>query len=215
MKNSVGYYFVAIIGIDGAGKSTAVQKIKHINPGFIVVDWEQVLQKSNFLTQIGLQLQKHPEQILPELKGLSRALALTTLLSFQSDYVIKPALLSGKIVIAESYVDVYHAKELLYQKAHPCLFELLNHLAQPDLTIFIDTPPHLAYKRKKERGTITKYECFTDKSYEDFVLFQSQLRQNLLGLIRHKNHIIIDGENSPEIIALQIQDCINQSTIHS
>lgn len=205
---SKNYQFIAITGIDGSGKSTVIEKLRSSNISFAVADWEQVLRKGNLLEGLGIAFKKHPSSILRELKGLSRTLVLSAFLSLLVDYIIRPALSSGQRIIAESYVDIYRAKESVYGEAHPYIFELLDAMPQPEITIFIDTDPRIAYRRKSIKGTITKYECYHDGTMEDFVQFQLDVRERLLKLLESKKYIIVDGNQPPDVVASLIREHI-------
>jgi dTMP kinase len=161
--------FITIEGIEGVGKSTAVNfirnyltqvKIKFITtrePGGteIAEQIRQVLLKANF-----------DETMVPETELLlmfaSRAQHIANL--------IEPALADGKWVVSDRFVDASYAYQGGGRRFDVAQIETLEKWVvgklKPDATILLDAPPKLGLTRAKHRGPHDRIE------QEDLVFFE-------------------------------------------
>lgn len=91
--------------------------------------------------------------------------------------VIKPALLSGKLVVCDRFIDSTFAYQGVARGLGAEKVDELNKLAcgevMPDLTVFLDLPPHLAFARKGGADASDRLEQegdnFHQKVYEGYL----------------------------------------------
>jgi len=117
---------------------------------------------------------------------------------------IKPALENKKIVI----MDRYYLSSVAYQGARGLNQNLIEEENQkiapiPDVTIIIDTPPHIALTRIKKRGS--------DPNFFERENYLANVRANYLNRYKGKeNVIVIDGNQSIERIASEIWNVLKK-----
>ena len=125
--------------------------------------------------------------------------------------VIKPAIKDNKIVICDRFMD----STLVYQgmrssRAKQLSLDLFELIAiNPDITFLIDMEPKVALRRALSRST-------KEDRFENYgISFQRELRKNFLDIAhKHSDRIrIIDGNQSPEDVAAQINESIETLAI--
>ena len=121
--------------------------------------------------------------------------------------VIKPAIEDNKIVICDRFMDstiVYQGmRSPKAKKLSLNLFELIA--INPDITFLIDMDPKIALNRALNRAT-------EEHRFENYgINFQNDLRKNFLDIAnKQRDRIkVIDGDQSPENIAAQIIESVN------
>lgn len=154
-------HFVVVEGLEGAGKSTALDTIKQI---LIARTDELILTREPGGTHVGEVLRRLIKESIPTEPLDSRA----ELLLFYAarvqllEQVIRPALLRGAWVLA----DRFELSTFAYQGGGRKLDEaMISHLSSfcvgdlvPDLTIFLDVNPELGLKRAGLRGAMDRIE---------------------------------------------------------
>ncbi|MCX7922503.1 MAG: deoxynucleoside kinase [Clostridia bacterium] len=134
-------------GISGSGKSESIKALTlylnklGINP--VVVEWNS----NNFIRKIVKSL--HSKNLLSPL-----IYSVFQWMSFFIDYFTKfiPALLKGKIVIADRYVYTAYTRDAANGAGKILSNILCRIVRKPDIIIFHDTPPHVCYERIRARG---------------------------------------------------------------
>lgn len=178
--------FVVLLGIDGSGKSTLIERTQV--SGVVATDWREL--RNHELPQ--MLVPDAPTHIKATLPSLSRAMFVGGHLVAQYEYLVRPRLVAGHSVALDSYYFKLLEKERMLGFAHPSLEFLCQELPQPDAIVFVDIPPEISYERRK--GTISPYEYYDDGSKADYVRFQSDLRERLLDRISSENdHVVVDG----------------------
>jgi dTMP kinase len=153
--------FLTIEGIEGVGKSTAVKFIQEyltqVKVGFVVtrepggtVIAEQIRQ---------LLLKPNPDEVMvPDTELLlmfaSRAQHIAT--------VIEPALLAGKWVVSDRFVDASYAYQGGGRGFNLSQIQILAKLfvknCFPNVTILLDAPPSVGMARAKRRSSQDRIE---------------------------------------------------------
>ena len=193
---------VAIVGIDGAGKSTVVSRLG--DEEFIGEIPVKVFDKWDLLDP-----KIHPEcrflnkdldmlrVCISEMNGLSRTQFLFWLINHGISQSWHS--LADSICILDGYWFKHAAAEIsLGNKSEDV--ELLGSLfAKPDLTFHIRTLPEESLKRK---SSLTPYECGRDEnlSKDKFIFHQRRILQILDRWSADKNWIVLDGCQSPDKI---------------
>jgi dTMP kinase len=166
--------FITIEGIDGSGKSTQTK---------LFIDY---LQKNNFnFIQTrepgGCELAENIREILLNKNNqLSDMTELLLMISARSEHyqkIIKPALLDGKFVICDRFIDSTVAYQGYARGLDIKTINFLNDLAtenkKPDLTFYFDIDPEIAFKRLNNN---------LDRFEKEGIAFQQKVRQGFLSL---------------------------------
>ena len=202
-------FFISFEGIDGCGKSTQIDLLtKHFTKmEKTVVKTEEPggTAGANEIRKILLRENNFHWSVETE------ALLFMAARNDHVEKVIKPSINDNKIVICDRFMDStlvyqgmrsYQAKQLSL-----ALFELIA--INPDITFLIDMEPEIALKRALSRST-------KEDRFENYgISFQRKLRKNFLDIAhKHSDRIrIIDGNQSPEDVAAQINQSIETLAI--
>jgi dTMP kinase len=175
-------FFITFEGIEGAGKTTQLEKIyralrrkniptvKTFEPGDGIFGKKiRSLVVGNFKNKIGIE---------------------TELFLFLSDRaqhvkdVILPSLRKGKIVLCDRFTDSTMAYQGFGRGLPIQLLEGMNKLAtgglKPDLTFFLDLPVKEGLKRIKKRGSKNRLD-------REALSFYERVRQGYYRLARYNN----------------------------
>ncbi len=192
---------VIVTGIDGCGKSSLLDELEKI--GHHVSHWRRLAKKDleqslNFTS---------PASYVQTLDGRKRLDFIRRYIETEWKYLIKPALLAGGDIIADSFFIKFYGKEQIYGRL--LVHELLgiSPLTGKELIVFIDTPPEMAFQRKQNQK-ISKYECY--KSRDDFIEFQTILRGNILSFTDTFERVVIDGTKSSESVLLNFVEVLEK-----
>ncbi|WP_119343320.1 dTMP kinase [Facilibium subflavum] len=153
--------FIAIEGLEGAGKSTAIQIIKTYLTDKVADVVYTREPGGTFLAE------KIRRILITPYKEEALCAEAELLLMYASrmqhvNTLIKPALLQGKWVVS----DRFNWSSLSYQGGGRDLpFEQVKQLNDlllgeftPDLTIYLDIPPEIGLKRARQRNTLDRIE---------------------------------------------------------
>lgn len=203
-------FFVTIEGIEGAGKSTAIQAIKSF---FEEKRLELLVTREPGGTEIAEAIRKtvlahYQEVMTPETELLlvfaGRAQHIAQ--------VIKPALAEGKIVLSDRFTDASFA----YQGAGRGVEEkYLSFLAkwiqgglEPDLTILLDVPVEIGLPRVEQRGAKDRFE---QEKYEFF----ERVRQSYLDRAKHYPHRfrVVDSRCSKEAVNEKVIEILSKEFV--
>ncbi|MCA0404116.1 MAG: dTMP kinase [Proteobacteria bacterium] len=153
--------FIVVEGLEGAGKSTAMQTIRnHLKP----LVSELIVTREPGGTLLGEDLRKlikdkNRDEII---NPLSELLLLYTARVQHVEEVIKPALARGAWVLCDRFelsTFAYQGggRELPFEKLQQLSKLCLNGF-QPDLTIFLDLSVEEGLKRARKRGEFDRIE---------------------------------------------------------
>ena len=201
--------FITFEGIDGCGKSTQIDFLtKHftkMKKPVVKTEEPGGTAGSNEIRKILLRENNFQWSVETE------ALLFMAARNDHVEKVIKPSINDNKIVICDRFMD----STLVYQGMRSSrakqlslnLFELIA--INPDITFLIDMEPEIALRRALSRST-------KEDRFENYgISFQRELRKNFLDIARkHSDRIrIIDGNQTPENVAAQINESIETLAI--
>ena len=157
---------IAIEGIDGAGKSTIIEKLIDLLNSY---GYKAISHQEPGTTEMGLALRKLIKSDIPRSK-------LTELLMFEasradtSELVLSQELEQYDYVILDRYIDSTVAYQG-YGNQNPIeIISILNDIAigenKPDMRILIDVDLETAYKRRNKRKQTTDSKDKFDTNYE-------------------------------------------------
>ena len=200
--------FIAVEGLEGAGKSTAMSLIEEqllsANVKQIIMTREPGGTQTGEVIRKLLKGEKSKEHLYGETELLLFYAARTQLVN----QVIKPALQEGTWVIA----DRFELSTYAYQGAGRGLdLQFINTLSNyclkgfgPDLTLYLDISPDLGLQRVKQRGA-------TDRIEQEPLEFFNKIRQYFISHVAcDSRSILIDASQSLERVQQDLTQSINQ-----
>ena len=187
------YEFITLEGIEGVGKSTAIQVVKRI---LEEKGRDVVITREPGGTAIG---EKVRDILLStQNNAMSSVSELFLVLAARAQHlseVVSPALVSGKYVVCDRFFDATFA----YQGAGRGLdtsiiksaTELISPFFVPTLTLLLDAPVEVGFKRIENRG-------HTDRFEEQNKVFFERIRTSYLNRARlePKRFCVIDASQS-------------------
>lgn len=192
--------FVTIEGLDGAGKTTVADAIEEE-----FSDVTRTQEPSDLWTgkQVRRAISNDTDDVHP----------LTTFYLFMADRVyhidqrIKPAVESGELVVSDRYADstlAYQpvAVEEYVPNPHGYMRKTMapwNY--EPDVTIFIDIPVHVAIERSAGDEEYEKAE-FLSRVKQNYEFIQDEFSDR---------YVIIDGTQSKEEVREQAVEAIKNA----
>jgi dTMP kinase len=200
--------FITFEGIEGSGKTT---QIEYLVEYFNTLGHPCVTTREPGGTSIGTKIRS----ILldPESKDMDPT---TELLLYMADraqhiqYLVKPALAAGKMVLCDRYFDatvVYqgYARGLnidFIKKLHAML---LNNL-KPDVTILLDLPPEVGLKRVWKQLNNGQRSDDESRFEEEKLEFHQRVREGYLDLAHQEpdRFHIIDADQDEHQVRKQI-----------
>ena len=201
--------FITFEGGEGSGKSThAALLAKHLEH----LDIGVVLTREPG-GSAGAEIIRH---IL--LSGIAKPLGAETeailFAAARDDHVrktIRPALLAGKWVICDRFIDSTRVYQGALGKVDAVLIRSLERVtvgaAMPDLTFLLDVPANVGLARAKRR----RGGGSTDRFEAESVEFHEALRRAYLALAESepKRCVVIDGRAPRDIVAKRIWDTVD------
>jgi dTMP kinase len=202
--------FISLEGIDGSGKSTQLKMLANVlrSRGIDVV-----ITREPGGTALGQALR---EAFLETRETVS---PMAELLSFAADraqhveFLIKPAITEGKIVISDRYADATFAYQgagrgFAEDKVNQVI-ELATGGLKPDLTLFFDISIATALSRMNDRdGSKTKKNRMDEETAE----FYSRVRDAYLGIAEREpgRFRIVDAEGSVDDIHVSVVKLVDE-----
>ncbi|EKD73483.1 MAG: hypothetical protein ACD_45C00303G0005 [uncultured bacterium] len=153
--------FITIEGIEGVGKTTAVQFIQHY---LLQHQREHVITREPGGTAIAEQIRQilltpNPEDTIVPATEL---LLMFACRAQHVEKVVLPALQAGKWVVSDRFVDATYAYQGGGRKMNMTQINMLEKWIvgnlQPDLTILLDAPPAIGLARAKHRSPQDRIE---------------------------------------------------------
>ncbi len=202
--------FITFEGIDGSGKSTQLRILAN---GLRVRGFDVLPTMEPGGTVLGKRLRK------AFLETEEAVFPLAELLLFAADraqhvnFLVKPALAEGKIVISDRYADATFA----YQGAgrgfpEPLVnqvIELATDGLKPDLTLFFDLPIEKAVLRTANRNDAGEQKNRMDKETAEFY---RRVREAYLKIAEREpeRFFILDAEGAIEAVQARVEKIITK-----
>ena len=196
---------ITLEGIEGSGKSTQA-KLLHAN-----------FKKHNLPVELtrepgGTRIAETIRQILlndenSDIRPLTELLLYEAARAQHVDEIIKPALLSGKTVISDRYVDSTTAYQGAGRSIPLQTIQTLHEIATqgiwPNLTLVLDVPIKEGLKRVQTAGKLDRMEHEPES-------FHERVRDFFLVLAKQEPERIrvIDGSRCPQVIADEIWEVV-------
>ncbi len=187
--------FIAIEGMDGAGKSTQIEMIKD---RFLQAQREVVITREPGGTEIGEKIREI--LLLPENRAISHRTEALLYAASRAQHVmqvIEPALAEGKIVVSDRYVVSSYVYQGIARGLGVEAVRQINDFAtggrMPDLTIFLFVSKEKAMQRKKEQKELDRLEA-------ESLDFHERVNQGFLELAESYPYpkLIVRADAAPE-----------------
>jgi dTMP kinase len=199
--------FIVIEGLEGAGKTTAINTVARILNQHNIMDLQFTREPGG--TPIAEALRNIIKNGLDNdpLTDKAELLMLYAARIQLVDNVIKPALKAGKWVIGDRHDLSTQAYQGGGRKVDSTFIETLQTQVlgnfKPDLTLYLDISPELGLMRAKSRGQLDRIE-------QQSLTFFERTRQRYLELAGRDHTIItIDAAKSIEDVTKQIETTLN------
>lgn len=190
--------FIALEGPDGCGKSTQAK---------LLSEW---LKSEGYDVEVTREPTENPiggvlrnslrgEIDLP-LEAEALLFACDRLLHISE--VIRPGLDQGKIIVTERYVHSSLAYQTSRGLPREWVEEINKFAIDPDITIFLDVPSRVGFKRVGSSGKADVFE-------QDLEL-QKRVRETYKKLAEEENIPIIDGTESPKKVHEKVKNEIKR-----
>lgn len=193
--------FVVIVGIDGSGKTSLVNRLKQ--QGFEPRTWRDLQQ----IPEAAHLAPPRPTLVRSILSPLPRAIFVGGHFVAEYEYLIRPRLENGQSVLFDSYYFKGLGKETIYKVVHPVFFEICRALPKPDVVFYLDVDPVIAFCRKKR---LSPYEYLVSPTEDDFVAFQRQLARLLKATTNGIYTKVIDANQPLDEVELSVVSQLGQ-----
>lgn len=204
--------FIVIEGLEGAGKTTAINTVARILKQHHIADLQFTREPGG--TPIAEALRNIIKNGLDNepLTDKAELLMLYAARIQLVDNVIKPALKMGKWVIGDRHDLSTQAYQGGGRQIDKVFIETLQAQVlgnfKPDLTLYLDIAPELGLMRARSRGQLDRIE-------QQSLPFFERIRQRYLQLAERDNTIItIDANKSIEDVTAQIEIILNSWLIN-
>ena len=204
--------FIVIEGLEGAGKTTAINTVARILKQHHIADLQFTREPGG--TPIAEALRNIIKNGLDNepLTDKAELLMLYAARIQLVDNVIKPALKMGKWVIGDRHDLSTQAYQGGGRQIDKVFIETLQAQVlgnfKPDLTLYLDIVPELGLMRAKSRGQLDRIE-------QQSLPFFERIRQRYLQLAERDNTIVtIDANKSIEEVTAQIEIILNSWLIN-
>ncbi|MDN3610503.1 dTMP kinase [Vibrio ostreicida] len=199
--------FIVIEGLEGAGKSTAINTVLETLQQAGICDIQQTREPGG--TGLAEQLrvlvkQDHPDEDLQDMTELLLMYAARVQLV---ENIIKPALNDGRWVVGDRHDMSSQAYQGGGRQIAQHTMETLKQTTlgdfTPDLTIYLDIDPRIGLERARGRGDLDRIEKMD-------IGFFERTRTRYLALAQADHRVVvIDAEQSIESVAHDIRQALN------
>ncbi|WP_437528598.1 dTMP kinase [Sorangium sp. So ce726] len=207
-NNSSAGYFICLEGIDGSGKSTIGTRAAAClrDHGVDVVFVSRNTKPSDSLaaqrsTALAEMLWDYPQDV--EVRRLGERHLILLMASWYQlfdQFVVRPALRAGKVVITDQWVYKYIAR-FRAMGAEP-VESLFSGLSTPDLVVWMRIDPQLAASRRQAYKQ-TEANSQSTPTETTFVDFQRLVAAELTKLSTETWHAV-DATATPDVVLGQV-----------
>jgi dTMP kinase len=202
--------FITFEGIDGSGKSTQLRLLADDLRfrGFNVVKTQEPGG-----TPLGRRLREAFLDTDENVAPMAELLCYAADRAQHVEFLIKPALEEGKIVISDRYADATAAYQGAGRGFSESVIKQVIKLAtgglKPDLTLFFDLPVSIGLQRMNKRNDMGELKNRLDKENSDFY---ERVREAYLSIIAKeaKRFRVIDATQSVENVHAQALEVLTK-----
>ena len=196
--------FITFEGIDGAGKSTQIERVAQLLRDH---GHDPVITREPGGTALGEALR---ELILQRpMSADTETLLLFAARAEHLAQVIRPALSAGRWVLSDRFTDASYAYQAGGRSMADARIDALARWVHPDfgpdLTLLFDVPPEVAAQRLARARAADRFEA-------EQLDFFGRVRQRYLALVQREpqRFAVLDGTRAPDELAANITALVRQ-----
>ena len=185
--------FITFEGVEGAGKTTQVQRLEAVlGPDVVVTREPGGTPVSERIRDIFLTSDR--------ITTMTELLLIAAARAQHVDERIRPALTSNQIVICDRFIDATVAYQGYRGGIDLGIIHQLNHIATggltPDITFILDLPPEIGLQRQQQS------EAHRDRLDKEPLEFHRKVRDGYLSVVEAEPHRVklIDATQSPDAV---------------
>lgn len=191
--------FINILGPDGCGKTTQIEKLERwigeeLNLPVRRLEKRSIYQRKRYpeCEFLGVSYENLAHRLLPSMYGESRAMWLFYMLAVSVRHY-PPR--ENEVVLADGYWQKHYATEAAMGLDGGWLEQTCAFFPEPDLTLVLDMDPREVVARGHEHKP---YESGCDFSCSDaaFVTHQDKVRRHILALASRRGYEVL-AANAP------------------
>lgn len=179
-------YFISFEGGDGAGKST---QIRRLSAYLEEKGYDVILTREPGGTDIGEKIRRVIlDPANKKMSGITEVMLYAASRAQHVEEVIMPALIAGKIVICDRFVDSSIAYQGFGRDLGECVMDINQYAVgncMPDLTFFLKLKPEHSHSRmrnrKKDRIEL-EAEDFHKKVYAGYESLEKEFPERIIGI---------------------------------
>ncbi|EEX37484.1 MULTISPECIES: dTMP kinase [Vibrio] len=198
--------FIVVEGLEGAGKSTAIQVVIDTLQAFGIESITQTREPGGTVLaekMRALVKEDHPGEVLQDVTEVLLMYAARVQLV---ENVIKPALAAGCWVVGDRHDMSSQAYQGGGRQISPATMQQLKQLAlgafSPDFTLYLDIDPRVGLERARGRGELDRIERM------DLSFFE-RTRQRYLELAKDNPSVtIINAQQTLQAVTQDIQQAL-------
>jgi len=206
-------FLISFEGSEGSGKTTQISQIAE---RFEDAGYEVIVTREPGGTAIGEEIRhtlmhtSSGEEMFPETELLLFAASRAQLVR----QVIQPALLEGKIVLCDRFMDSTTVYQGVARKIQSGPVHIINTFAVgdivPDVTVVIDIPAEVGFERIKHR-----VNDLPDRMEAENINFYQKVRNGYLMLAKAmpERFVVVDGESPQDEISDSIWKQLRQRVV--
>lgn len=195
-------FFISIEGIEGAGKTTLIQKMSAY---FSACGKEVLVTREPGGSELGKKLRAI---ILNANEKICSGAELFLFLADRAEHVeqvIKPALQAGKIVLCDRFIDSTAAYQGYGRGMDLALLASLNAAATggltPDLTLILDLEPEIGLARANKRNAEQNLTVEEGRFEAEALSFHQKIRRGFLELAKtDSRYFVADAEKDADAV---------------
>jgi dTMP kinase len=202
--------FITFEGIDGSGKST---QLRLLSGDLRVRGFDVLTTFQPGGTPLGRRLREAFLETEENVHPMAELLLFAADRAQHVNFLIKPALAAGRIVISDRYADATAAYQGagrgFDEKIIGQVIALATDGLQPDLTLFFDIPIEKAILRTNSR---TDDETVKNRMDRETTEFYERVRKAYLKIAENEPHRfrVIDAGGSIEEVHARVSEVVNE-----
>jgi thymidylate kinase len=219
-------YFIALEGIDGAGKTTLCREVvKRLQyPGVACCSGKEIARNPEFVEPIMTSLSallwpKENTTFDHQLPVQYWIYLQATWYSLASEFVIQPRLREGRVVLVDGWCYKFWAKLLHRGFDRDHLATIFSHATVPDMVLLLEPSMEDVWERKTDfkPHELGLHHNYPELGKSSFIDYQSRILTHLRNLARDMGwvSVAIDGkapvEHNAEKIAAEIRLRLEES----
>ncbi|MGL5109898.1 MAG: dTMP kinase [Vibrio ordalii] len=200
--------FIVVEGLEGAGKSTAIQSIRETLIEFGVINITHTREPGGTILAEKMRALVKEEHEGEALQDMTELLLMYAARVQLVENVIKPALTAGSWVVGDRHDMSSQAYQGGGRQIPPETMQSLKKVTlgdfKPDFTLYLDLDPSIGLERARGRGELDRIEKMD-------IGFFERTRERYLALAKEdKSVAVINAEQSIDAVALSIKSALNQ-----